>query len=119
MEKTRIHRQYGNRSERILAMIEKIEDITGDDTQRANRIIIAIDNGETITADDAEFYAQYTAAYALHETEMQAKLDAINLQAETMATECEKMFKNARTGYNKLVNAALARYERVRGEVNE
>lgn len=98
--------------------IEKITDITGDDTQRANRIIMAITDGETITAEDAEFYAAYKAAYAAHELEIQTKIDAINLQAQTMADECTKTFKNARTGYNKLVNAALARYERVRGEVD-
>lgn len=99
-------------------MIEKIEDITGDDTQRANRIIIAIDNGETITADDAEFYAQYMAAFATYEAELQARIDAINDETTARIKEYEKTEKNARTGYNKLVNAALARYERVRGEVD-
>lgn len=99
-------------------MINNYGDITGADTQRYNEIVRAITDGSNISAEDAEFYGAYNAAVAAIDMELTAKLDAISTEAQARVDALQKTEKTARTGYNKLVNAALARYERVRGEVD-
>jgi len=100
-------------------MIETYTDITGADTQRANDIILKIDNGETISAEDAEFYAQYSAAMAAIRLELQTRMDTMQRETDARIAELRENEKTAREGYNKLVDAALARYERVRNAANE
>lgn len=98
-------------------MIEKYSDITAEDNHRYNDIVRMIDDGLTITPDDAKFYGEFCAAVASYDIELHARLDAIQDECDARTAEYAKSEKTARTGYNKLVNAALARYERVRSEV--
>lgn len=100
-------------------MISTYNDITGADTQRYNEIVRAISDGETISAEDTEFYGEYNAAVAAIDVELTAKLDAISSEAQARITALQESEKTAREGYNKLVDAALARYERVRYGNNE
>lgn len=100
-------------------MIETYNDITGADTQRANDIILKIDNGETISAEDAEFYAQYSAAMAAIQIELQTRVDTMWHETDARIEEFRANEQTAREGYNRLVDAALARYERVRNAANE
>lgn len=95
-------------------MISNYSDITGADTQRYNEIVRAISDGVTISADDAEFYGAYNAAITAIDVELTAKLDAISTEAQARVTALQESEKTAREGYNKLVDAALARYELVR-----
>lgn len=100
-------------------MISTYSDITGADTQRYNEIVRAITDGETISPDDTEFYGAYNAAVAAIDAELTAKLDAISTEAQARVVALQESEKTAREGYNKLVDAALARYERVRNGNDE
>lgn len=100
-------------------MISNYSDITGADTQRYNEIVRAITDGTTISAEDTEFYGAYNAAIAAIDMELTAKLDAISTEAQARVVALQESEKTAREGYNKLVDAALARYERVRNGNNE
>lgn len=96
------------------AMISNYSEITGADTQRYNEIVQAITDGVTISAEDAEFYGAYNTAVAAIDVELSAKLDAISTEAQARVAALQESEKTARDGYNKLVDAALSRYERVR-----
>lgn len=99
--------------------IEHYNDITADDNHRYNNIVRMISDGITITPDDAKFYGEFCAAVASYEVETQARADAIRAECEARINEMAKTEKTARTGYNKLVNAALTRYETIRSAANE
>ena len=92
-------------------MIIKYTDITPEDSKRYNAIVKRMTDGETIAAEDVEFYGQYCAAVASYEIELMAKLKSIEDECNARIESCEKTEKTARTAYNKLVNAALKRYE--------
>ena len=99
--------------------IEHYNDITADDNHRYNDIVRMISDGITITPDDAIFYGEFCAAVAAYDIETQARADAIKAECEARVNEMAKTEKTARTGYNKLVNAALTRYETIRSAANE